>query len=222
MPDLALSNPDPQEAMRWARRAAEAGEPVGWHETGYFLANGVGAARNEPEAARAYEQALSMFTAENDFGFIAEVKHKLGFLYTDAKGLIRDNEKGLRLLRESADAGHAMAMVRLGYMNQHGVGITRDYQKAYEYYTRAAQAGVAEAETNIGTMIEQGQGFRADRKMALEWYRTAASHGEPVSTYNVGLYYENGWGVTQNLVMAAEWYRKAAELGNEDAKQKLR
>jgi localization factor PodJL len=41
---------DPVEARKWARRAAESEDPRGMHAFGMYLFDGVGGARNRPEA----------------------------------------------------------------------------------------------------------------------------------------------------------------------------
>lgn len=58
---------DPGEARMWARRAAEAGSPQGMHAYGMYLFDGVGGAKNRPEALNWLVKAAERGLVDSQF-----------------------------------------------------------------------------------------------------------------------------------------------------------
>ena len=89
------------EAMKWYRMAAEAGDPVGKFD----LANLYGVRGENIQAIEWYQQAA-------DQGY-SPAFYRLGLHYKLAKGLPRDDEKALQMFREAAARGHVFAQREL-------------------------------------------------------------------------------------------------------------
>jgi len=125
----------------------------------------------------------------------------------------------LRIMREHADQGSAMAQFNIGLMYNNGLGVTQDYAEAVRWYRKAADQGNALAQNNLGFMYGNGQGGPRDYAEALRWYRKAADQGNGLSQANLGVMYGNGQGVTQDYVRAHMWYSLAAARGEKIARE---
>src|SRR5271170_4185690 len=63
-----------------------------------------------------------------------------------------DYATALRLSRELAEQGDAMAQSRLGLMYRDGHGVPQDDQQAVEWFRKAAEQGRANAQYNLAHM----------------------------------------------------------------------
>jgi len=110
-----------------------------------------------------------------------------------------DYATALRIMRELADQGNAVAQSNLGYMYLKGEGVTQDYAAAMMWYRKAADQGEADAQAQLGLMYNKGQGVTQDYKETLKWYRKAADQGNAGAQFNLGAMYDKGQGVAQDL-----------------------
>ena len=133
----------------------------------------------------------------------AETAHKNG-----------DYATALRLLRDLAEQGDAVAQNRLGVMYSQGQGVAKDEAEAVRWYRKAAERGNADGENNLGSMYESGRGIGKDYAEAVRWYRKAAEQGNAFGENSIGYMYETGRGIAKDDAEAVRWYRKAAEQGN--------
>jgi ATP-dependent protease ClpP protease subunit len=133
----------------------------------------------------------------------------------EAEAAFKDGDyaTALRLARELAPQGDALAQSLLGLMYRDGRGVPQDYQQAAEWLRKAADQGRANAQSNLGNLYETGRGVTKDMTEAVNWYRKAAEQGNTPGQSNLGHMYESGRGVTKDAAEAANWYRKAAEQG---------
>src|ERR1700686_3891628 len=63
-----------------------------------------------------------------------------------------DYATAVRLSRELAEQGDAMAQSRLGLMYQDGRGVPQDDRQAVEWFRKAAEQGRANAQYSLGYM----------------------------------------------------------------------
>lgn len=89
---------DPEEAVRWYRRAAEAGHVLGAHNLGNAYAAGRGVERDDAEAVRWWRQAAE----EGD----AITQLRLGEAYEAGRGVGRDPARAAEWYRRSAERGN--------------------------------------------------------------------------------------------------------------------
>jgi TPR repeat protein len=205
---------DYAEAVRWYRKAADAGNAQAMHNLGYMYHRGQGVTQDYAEAAYWYRKAAD---AGNSDGMT-----NLGWIYKDGLGMTQDYAKAAYWYRKAADAGNAQAMYNLGHMYRDGLGVTQDYAKAAYWYRKAADAGNEWGMGHLGVMYRDGRGVTQDYAKAAYWYRKAADAGNEYAMMNLGWMYDNGKGMTQDYAKAAYWYRKAADAGNEYAIKRLK
>ncbi len=160
----------------------------------------------------------------------------------------KDYATAVRLFRDLAEQGNAIAQYNLGAMYARGQGVPQDRKTAGEWYrkaaakrdVRAAQSklfedpseaegnrvlaglGNPDAQYNVGLMYSVGQGgVPQDYAEAIKWYHKAAEQGHARAQHNLGRMYDAGEGMPQDYAEAVKWYGKAAEQGHAGAQNNL-
>ena len=142
---------------------------------------------------------------------------ELGLNYlkgNDSLDIDMDKEKGIALIRRSAEQGYADAQFNLGLAYYRGEGVSQDYTQAVSWWCKAAEKGYADAQSHLGLCYYKGEGVSQDYTQAVSWYRKAAEQGVAAAQYNLGVCYYKGEGVSQDYVQAVSWWCKAAEQGH--------
>ncbi len=102
----------------------------------------------------------------------------IGYLSGDLDVL--DAAKAAELLKQSADAGDAMAMAVYSRLLADGIGVASANGKQAEQYLRnAAKAGLTVAQLTLGDWLvnQYAKGLLADPKEAIDLYKTAYNKG---------------------------------------------
>ena len=168
-----------------------------------------------------YAKALSFIRPAAEQGN-AKAQSRLGYMYSEGKGVSLDNTLAAEWYRKAADLGDGRAQTNLGVMYSEGKGVPQNYTLAVEWYRKAAEQGHAMAQYNLGVMYDNGQGVLQDYAQAVQWYRKAADQGYAMAQFNLGLLYGKGKGIQQDSQQAAKWIRKAADQGEKNAIEALR
>lgn len=129
-----------------------------------------------------------------------------------------DFGQALRLFREEAEDGNALAMHDLGRMHADGLGMEIDAGTAFSWYAKALSAfGDIESEREnryveyrIGKMYAAGLGTEQDYEEAAGWYGEAVSKNHKYAQYSLAGLYSRGQGVEQNYETAFGLYLRAA------------
>ncbi len=210
-----LRTSNPQTALEWYSKAAEAGNSDAMVQVGQMLASGLGVpAPRLPEAAEWFSKAADLGNAKARF-LLAEC-------YYYSKGVTRDPKRAVALLRAAADQGEAGAMNMLGDLSARGVPgvLAIDRSEAKELFDRAAAVGHADAQANLGALyMSGGPGFAPDQAKAVEIFRDGAeTKAHPGCMFFLAVSYEEGLGgLEKNPALAKEWYLKAAAAGHPKA-----
>lgn len=104
----------------------------------------------------------------------------LGSCYIQGRGVDQDFNKGIELVKQSADLGFAVAQVDIanGYFNSNPeFGIEQDLSNAMIYYKMAANQGYPIAMYIIGEMYKNGFGVDKDLNEAEKWFKKASDQG---------------------------------------------
>lgn len=121
-----------QQALRWYRRAAEAGHAEARFRLADMVAEGRGCPSDDLEAARLLLQA-----AEQGH---AQARAQLGALYLKGRGVPQDYEIAMKWLFLAAEVGEASAQGMLGAMYLAGRSVTQDYVAAHQWFNLSAAA----------------------------------------------------------------------------------
>ena len=145
----------------------------------------------------------------------------LGYCYCLGKGVTEDKEKGLALIRVSANAGNAKGQNIMGLCYANGISVTKSYEEAVIWFRKSADQGNANAQKNLGVCYYIGQGVPQSYKEAVKYSRKSADQGNAAAQYILGVCYAKGQGVPQSYDEAVKWYRKSADQGNAIAQKNL-
>ena len=126
---------------------AEQGVPTAQAALGAMYMDGLGVARNIPEALRWLGLAA-------DQG-MAAAQLRLGTLYLLGDGVPPDVTKAAQWFKAAADKGMAKAQVNMAAMHYQGVGVPRDLKLSYLYAALAAKQGDAEAIGMVSILKDQ-------------------------------------------------------------------
>lgn len=129
-----------------------------------------------------------------------------------------DFEQALRLFREEAEDGNALAMHDLGRMYADGLGVEIDTDTAFGWYAKALSAfedieSVKEnryVEYRIGKMYAAGLGTEQDYEAATGWFGEAVAKRHKYAQYSLAGLYFRGQGVEQSYETALSLYMRAA------------
>ncbi len=231
------------------RAKAEAGDASAQIALGARYASGLGAAKDEIEAAKWYRKAAEQNDPLGQFLLggcyddgqgvpkdkaeamrwyrkaaeqgILPAQYDLGFAYFYGEGVVKDETEAVKWYRKAADKNYALAQLELGICYASGQGVERDETGAVTWYRKAAEQGNASAQFNLGVCYANGQGVAGDKKEAVSWYRRAAELDDVGAQFNLGFCYAHGQGVAKDEAEAVKWYRKAAEQDDADAQSNL-
>ena len=145
------------------------------------------------------------------------VKACLGYCYCFGKGVSEDKEKGLTLIRVSANAGNAKGQNVMGLCYCKGLGVVQSYEEAVKWYRKSAEQGYARAQYNLGRCYEDGLGAPQCYEEAVKWYSMSAKQGFVNAQCRLGSLYFMGLGVDLSMEKCVKWYCKAAKQGDVDA-----
>jgi HEAT repeat protein len=202
--------PQPDEALKWYRAAAENGDPVAQHTLGNVYSHGShGVWRDKNEAVRWFEKAAQEGHVKAQSA-LAELSFHEG-----------DHEGAVKWFRMAAESGDPVSQATLGGMYKRGPGVPQDYQQAVKWYRMAAEQDYVPAQRELAIMYEQGLGVMMDYREAEKWYRQAAdaNGGMPAMQLDLGKFYER---CRQDYQQAAQWYQKALDGKDERARDALR
>ncbi len=206
--------PAPKPALRWLRKAAEAGHPNAQFNLGAVFDEGdaVAGVRADPAAAfRWYRRAAK---SGSERGQVLT-----GFCYWKGIGIKRDVSQARFWFEKAASAGQSDAQFMLGYLDETGDDAAPDLAKALEWYRLAAAQGGPKAQFRIGLMYSKGQIKGGGLPESVTWLRKAAEQGYPEAQYNIGLAYYYGRGVAASPADAYAWLSLARENAMADANE---
>ena len=158
-----------------------------------------------------YAEAAGLYRKAADLGHpLAQLR--LGRLYMDGRGVMRDDAEAVKLFRKSAELGNSAGEYYLGWMYLTGRGGIKNYQEALKLFRRSAEQEYRYAYFGLGVMYGDGLGVAKDEQEAAKWFRKGAEKEDTRAQAILGAMYYDGCGVTSDYAEALKWLRKS--LGN--------
>lgn len=225
-------DPKRQElAFQVAENQANSGDAQAALLVGMLYDRGIGISTDPAKAMYWYQQAGQNPVSQ----FI------LGTYTTEGKNVAVDKEKGLDLLRQSAEAEFSYADFNLAVLeeqnngdflptlikayslgNSHAGIVLADYylsqnndpekmSQAKEIYSGLAEKGDQYAQLKLAYMMDNGLGSAADPVAAQRLYTASAEQGNPEAQYLLGQFYQLGRVGQPDYNLAKQWYQKAAD-----------
>jgi hypothetical protein len=99
----------------------------------------------------------------------AVAQNKLGCLYQNGDGVLKDLAKALALYQKAAESKLAIAQYNLAFMYDAGLGVKLDQKLANDWYRKSADQGYAPAMLNLGVNTAAGEGAVQDFIAGMQW-----------------------------------------------------
>lgn len=233
---------DPQAAVEWFTKAANAKSHYGQYNLAHCADYGVGMAKNP-------ELALQQYTlSANQGNTFAQLRLGMLKYLTDTPA---GHAEALALFTKAADAGLADAQAAAGTIHYLGIGIPEpNYNIAVKYFEKAAAQEHPLATYNLATAYHSGNGVPKNDVRAMDLFKhaaelksvdamtfvgyvnlkqghvddaipfleNAAKEQSDTAMYYLGHLYEHN---RNQVELARPWYEKAKALGNTEAMRAL-
>lgn len=111
-------------------------------------------------------------------------QYRLGDMYAEGKGVVRDDATAMKWFQRAADQGNADAQYNVGASYAEGLGVAKNDDVAARWFKRAAEQGMAYAQINLGLLYAAGRGVPQNNVEAMKWLGLAVialPPGEPRS-----------------------------------------
>lgn len=203
---------DIEGALRWLRRAAEAGLVQAQTDLGgIYLEGGKGVKRDGQAAFAWFSRAAEQGSLEAEF--------YLGLILFKGVDMAQDKAAALRHWRKAADAGIAEAQYRLGGVLS---GAADTAAEGMELLNKAAQSHVpataAQAACALGNIYATGKaGVKANMAEAAHWYGRGADGGDARAQLAYAVMLIRGVGVEKDAPLGMRYLRLAAGQDYPDA-----
>ena len=133
------NKPDMKTALKWYEAAAKAKNPQALFRMGVFYLDGMGPIEKNAKKAAEY------FYESAKLGY-AQAQYNLACLFSEGRGVMKDDAAALFWYLQAAKKGDAAAARTIGIFYLEGNGVTRSITKAEQWLRRAAEAGDFEAQ----------------------------------------------------------------------------
>ena len=160
---------DLAQAMKWYRRAADAGDAASQRAVGLLYQHGKGVPVDDAEA-------MTWFSKAADAGD-AVAPSQIGFLYETGGGVPVDYGQAMAWYGKAAEKGNATAETNIGNLYHLGRGIAADDGQAAIWYRKAAEAGYVPGTIALARLYAAGAGVAKDCGEARRWFQKAADGG---------------------------------------------
>jgi TPR repeat protein len=197
---------DPGEAVKWFRKAAEAGNASAMNALGLALEKGSGIQENQIEATAWFRKAAE----SND----TQGMENLAFHFKHGIGVTQAVDQAVVWYRKAGDAGSSNALASLRELYSFGVDSQENTVAAVEWYRKAAEAGDSDAMVRLGQAYFLGLGIQKDQKLAAAWNKKAAELGNLQAMVILGISHLFGSGVPKDEAVAFDLFTRAAKKGS--------
>jgi hypothetical protein len=200
-----------KEAHEIALTFAQNGDPRAMAMLGTMYQAGYGVSEDAKEAVKWYTLAAGK---GHDGALFS-----LAMLLLDGSLGTVDKERGIPLLKQSAEKGNPAAQYNLGLLAAEED--PPNWPEAAKWFAQSAEKGMAEAQYNLGLLYSEGKGVERNVVTAGSWYVKAASQGYADAALDYGVMVYRGEGVQKDEKVGAEWLLIAARKGNVIAQNRV-
>ena len=231
------------DALKYYKKALEAGNIKAMAWIAYLYENGYGVPKNTDKAMELYKKAASL---GNPMAMC-----EIGQMYNYGIGVQENKAEAFKWHMKAAKLDHVKSINLIVNMYDNGEGIAKNEKEAAAWKLKAAKLGSSYDMYEMSLRYEQGKGVPVDNNKAFEWALKAAEAGNAVAAgrigekyyeqknynesfkwfmnsyqkrpeiinhsedhlYMIGDMYFKGLGTSQNRQKAFEWFLKSAERG---------
>ena len=225
---------DPEKAVYWNKKLAEAGSSVNMFNLGIYTMVGFGtkpdveqavywmnkAAEEDEEGADIIsvifrEIADSVDKAEAGDAQAQATLAKNYTLVSNAVvqgGAVESYSEAFRWAEKSAAQNCAEGIYILGNSYYFGRGVACDKKKAIELFKKGVELGSASCMVNLANEYQSGENIKKNKKKAFALLTEAAEKGNAVGMKALGRCYQYEIGCEYDMEKAIEWYEKSIEI----------
>ena len=197
--------PDPAQALKLYKQAAEQGDPSGMAAYGRMLEFGMGVPPDPARALKLYKQA-------------AESGDPSGMVFLGDRLLADgDMEQAYNWYSKAAKLDHAPACAKAGDCLAFGWGVPADAKAAAELYEQGAKLGDANAQYRFGKCLAEGRGTAPDPAGAVFWYKCSGAGGNRDAVRELGAALLYGRGTPADPKEGRRLLEAAAKAGDMEA-----
>lgn len=225
------TEPDTDEALVWAKKAAEAGSVRG--QNLIALIREELRTKSFQNAQKALvkgdtDRAIRLFSQSAEAGSAASAWN-LSLMYANGDGVPKDEKAGFRWCLKAAELGHGTAMLTAAksYFNGRD-GAEMDQKQALFWAEKAKKSGrntLGESVDDLIRKIRERAALQSARKACLDgrfeeavpFLTTAAENGSEWASEALGYFYEEGKVVRRDEQEAFRRYLDAARAGSKSA-----
>ena len=109
----------------------------------------------------------------------AEAQYNLGVMYTNGRGVLKDDKQAVKWYRKAAEQGESDAQYNLALMYSKGDGVLKDYKQAVKWFRKSAEQGFANAQNNLGWLYATGQGKGVSKDLSKAKYWVEKAYENP-------------------------------------------
>ena len=113
--------------------------------------------------------------------------NKLGGMYSQGKGVPKDDAKAMECYFKAAQKGHTGALSNYGVALQESDGNKKNSANGAEYLRQSAIHADLYGMANYGIALREGDGVNKDYNEGMMFLKQAADHGLPYAQVNYGL-----------------------------------
>lgn len=205
-PNVKRDSSDFGEALKWLRRAAEAGHLQAQTDLGgLYLEGGKGVKQDGKEALKWFSMAANQGSKE--------ALVYMGLIHRRGLGVPPDQKKARACWKEAAEAGIAEAQYYMGAFTTATGDL--DAVKQAEWLKKAVQSRnptlAAKAACALGRLYADGKGgIHRDMKESARWYAIAAQGGDMGAQLVHGIMLLQGEFVPKNVEKGMSYIRMSA------------
>ncbi|HVT61878.1 MAG TPA: tetratricopeptide repeat protein, partial [Legionellaceae bacterium] len=227
-----FQNHNPEEALVWFKKAANANDTSAQMYCAGAYMFGYGTKKNPDEAkkyyipaARAENSIAQHVLAVNFLGVKQIASQKLGLTWLEKAVALRDpeaqitlahlyqkgqlvtqnNEQAKQLLEDAIAQGYVPALYQMGRFEQE----KNQLQEAKNWYLKATDAHYLPAMVALADLFLDPKYEQYSVQQGFSWMLKAAQAGSIDAQHRVAIMYQKGQGVTADDIKAAEWEKTA-------------
>lgn len=151
-----------EKASFFSKKSAELGDSYGQRR--YALRNFY---ENRYEEDRKYEEIFSWFSKSAEQGDWASLARLGAWFYLEGNAVEMDLDKGVGLLKKSAENGNCFAQHKLASI----FNDNKNYKEAFYWYNKTVESGSMNSYFDLGLCYEYGIGVKKDLDKAIECYK---------------------------------------------------
>ena len=201
-------------ALREASRRAESNQRDGAAMTllGELYAQGLGVRQDFAKAAEWYRLGDAVGDRNATFA--------LAMMTFAGRGVAKDNDAALALLKRAVAEGHGAAMYNLAVVLL-GTGKPEDLKQALDLLRKSAELEISDAQYALAVLTREGRGTEKNVEEAARWMARAAANDNLSAQVEFAIMLFNGDGVKPDETRAARLFALAAGRGNAIAQNRL-